>query len=132
MVLTSTSWFSPCIIACLWNFGDGVTDTITDPVHVYTSTGVFSVALTAFTDSQQATITKTNYITSSESVPLTSVVTTSIDYTYDPLYRLVEADYSSGEQFAYAYDAVGTAPFQTRTITSTSGHDLHLRCRQIG
>ena len=28
-----------------------------------------------------------------------------ISYTYDPLGRLVEADYSTGEQFEYAYDA---------------------------
>jgi YD repeat-containing protein len=30
-----------------------------------------------------------------------------IRYTYDPLYRLVEADHYIGERFEYAYDAVG-------------------------
>ena len=33
--------------------------------------------------------------------------TTTIDYGYDPLYRLISADYSSGEFFHYTYDAVG-------------------------
>ena len=32
--------------------------------------------------------------------------TTMIDYVYDPLYRLVEANYDSGEYFHYSYDAV--------------------------
>jgi YD repeat-containing protein len=41
------------------------------------------------------------------------------DRLYDPLSRLVGADYSSGEQFAYAYDAVGNRTAMTRTITST-------------
>jgi YD repeat-containing protein len=31
----------------------------------------------------------------------------TIDYTYDPLYRLTAADYSSGEYFHYTYDAAG-------------------------
>ena len=32
---------------------------------------------------------------------------TTIDYAYDPLGRLVSADYSSGEFFHYGYDATG-------------------------
>jgi RHS repeat-associated protein len=37
----------------------------------------------------------------------TSEVTTTIDYTYDPLYRLTNADYSTGDSYQYAYDSVG-------------------------
>jgi RHS repeat-associated protein len=37
----------------------------------------------------------------------TGEVNVTIDYTYDPLYRLTEADYSTGEYFYYTYDAVG-------------------------
>ena len=47
------------------------------------------------------------------------LVTTTITYTYDSLYRLTEADYSSGENFQYAYDAVGNMTAVTTTITST-------------
>jgi hypothetical protein len=32
-----------------------------------------------------------------------------VDYTYDPLYRLTAADYSTGEYYHYAYDPVGNA-----------------------
>ncbi len=43
-----------------------------------------------------------------------------ITYTYDPLYRLVEADYSTGELFEYVYDSVGNRTRYTETITSTN------------
>jgi YD repeat-containing protein len=50
---------------------------------------------------------------------LPALVTRTITYTYDGLYRLTEADYSSGERFEYAYDAVGNMTAVTTTITST-------------
>ena len=37
----------------------------------------------------------------------TGEVDVTIDYYYDPLYRLTDADYSMGEYFWYTYDAVG-------------------------
>jgi RHS repeat-associated protein len=50
--------------------------------------------------------------------PLTATV---IAYTYDPLYRLTNANYSGAYTytFGYGYDAVGNRTVQTRTITST-------------
>jgi len=42
--------------------------------------------------------------------PLVAPLTTPhrvISYTYDSLYRLTGAEYSTGESFAYAYDPVG-------------------------
>ena len=36
-----------------------------------------------------------------------TITTTVIRYIYDPLGRLTDANYSTGESFAYAYDAVG-------------------------
>jgi RHS repeat-associated protein len=53
------------------------------------------------------------------STPGTGLITTTITYTYDSLYRLTEADYSSGENFQYVYDAVGNRTSYTATITST-------------
>ena len=53
------------------------------------------------------------------STPGTGLITTTITYTCDDLYRLTEADYSSGENFQYAYDAVGNRTSYTATITST-------------
>ncbi|MBN1314077.1 MAG: RHS repeat protein [Anaerolineales bacterium] len=50
----------------------------------------------------------------------TGITTTRvISYTYDPLSRLTAAEYSTGEIFGYAYDAVGNRTRMTETITST-------------
>jgi YD repeat-containing protein len=51
----------------------------------------------------------------------TITTTRVISYTYDPLGRLIDAEYSTGEQFEYQYDAVGnrllTKPPSRRTLT---------------
>ena len=44
----------------------------------------------------------------------------TIDYTYDELYRLTAADYSSGEFFHYAYDTVGNRLSQETQLGSES------------
>jgi len=45
-----------------------------------------------------------------------SDITRGISYTYDPLYRLTAADYSTGETYAYQYDPVGNR--EAMTVTS--------------
>ena len=79
-----------------------------------TAVGVYTVSLTASGPGGSDTLTRTHYITVEP-----NLTTRVIQYTYDPLSRLVEADYSSGENFAYAYDAVGNRTAMTKTITST-------------
>jgi YD repeat-containing protein len=49
-------------------------------------------------------------------LPITSPGTT----TYDPLGRLTDADYSTGESFEYAYDEVGNRTAYTVTLESTT------------
>jgi len=44
------------------------------------------------------------------------VGTVTIDYTYDPLYRLIAADYDTGDYFHYTYDAVGNRLTQENAI----------------
>jgi hypothetical protein len=53
------------------------------------------------------TVTETGTITLTPTALPTGAIT--IDYTYDPLYRLTAADYSTGQYYHYAYDAVGNA-----------------------
>jgi YD repeat-containing protein len=43
-----------------------------------------------------------------------------ISYTYDPLYRLSQAAYSSGECYQYAYDRVGNRAAMTTTVGTTT------------
>ena len=43
-----------------------------------------------------------------------------ISYSYDPLYRLTSAAYSSGECYQYAYDKVGNRTAMTTTVGTTT------------
>ncbi len=123
LTVTFTNLSKPAasITSYLWNFGDGVTSTITNPVHTYTQTGYFTVTLKAAAGAEEETITRTNFITVTGGGAAPSLITTTIVYIYDPLYRLTNAAYSGAYTytFAYAYDAVGNRTVQTRTITST-------------
>ncbi len=57
----------------------------------------------------------------------------TITYKYDPLGRLVEADYSTGESFEYAYDAVGNRTAMTTTeSTTTYEYDAANRLTRVG
>jgi len=88
-------------------------------LNVYTSTGLNTVSQRV-TDTQTGewdVLTRPHYITVTAAGG--ELVTRTITYTYDGLYRLVEADYSGGENFQYAYDAVGNRTAYTATITST-------------
>ncbi len=42
----------------------------------------------------------------------------TITYTYDPLYRLIQANYSTGEVFEYTYNKLGNRMRYTQTITT--------------
>lgn len=50
-----TSW--------LWDFGDGQTSTLRDPLHIYNGVGMFTVKLTAANVDGQASRTRSGYIT---------------------------------------------------------------------
>ena len=43
-------------------------------------------------------------------------VVTTINYVYDPLYRLTEANYSDGRYFRYTYDSVGNRLTETKCV----------------
>ena len=59
-------------------------------------------------------------------------VSVTIDYTYDPLQRLVAADYSTGEVFHYTYDAVGNRLSQdTLAGTNTYLYDIANRLIEV-
>jgi RHS repeat-associated protein len=69
-------------------------------------------------------------VTVSGSDPIT--LTRVISYTYDPLGRLTAADYSTGENYAYQYDAVGNRTAMTDTQgTHTYTYDAANRLTSV-
>jgi RHS repeat-associated protein len=56
-------------------------------------------------------------------VPQGGVSAATINYTYDPLYRLTNAKYSTGTVYTYTYDAVGNRLSQTITATTVYTYD---------
>ncbi len=70
-----------------------------------------------------ATATATRQPTSAPTdlpTPLPGYGETTINYTYDPLYRLTEANYSTGDYYHYTYDAVGNRLQQTTMVNGLS------------
>jgi len=56
----------------------------------------------------------------------------TIDYTYDPLYRLTAADYDNGTYFHYTYDAVGNRLIQViEDATNTYTYDTANRLTSV-
>ena len=89
------------LTAWQWDFGDGVTSTLRNPTHVYPNNGKYDVTLTVGTG------TYTNTLTQAGLIVVGAPHRTVINYTHDGLYRLTDANYSTGQRFQYTYDAVG-------------------------
>jgi RHS repeat-associated protein len=86
-------------------------------------------------DTPTATDTPTPTLTEEPAPTATSTAVASyhsavIDYTYDPLQRLIAADYSTGEFFHYSYDAVGNRLTQD-TLAGTNAYDYDIANRLI-
>ncbi|MCI0396844.1 MAG: PKD domain-containing protein [Chloroflexi bacterium] len=112
MVFTDTSTPTGAADLWHWEFGDGGVASTQHPTHAYTTPGVFTVtlAITDTTAGETDTEVKVEYIS--------TLSQTVIVYTYDPLYRLVEADYNGtlNANHQYQYDPVGNMTFFTETV----------------
>ncbi|MFH1321136.1 MAG: PKD domain-containing protein [Bacteroidota bacterium] len=66
-----------------WDFGDGGTDSVQDPSHVYTDTGTFTVTMIVFNDYGQDTMIKIDYITIIKGPDLPACTPTVINTSMD-------------------------------------------------
>jgi len=71
------------------------------------------------TPSPTATLTSVNTPTFTPTVSSTPIPSgpITINYVYDPLHRLTEANYSTGDYYHYAYDAVGNRLTQNTLLS---------------
>jgi PKD repeat protein len=98
----------------LWRFGDGVTSTITNPVHIYQAAGVYTVSLRMSNAHGSTTLTRTNYIAVSPPVGQGwQLVTTSNAPPVRGEYALAY-DNNQGIMVLYGGNAVGW-PYENDT-----------------
>jgi PKD repeat protein len=70
---TDTSTYKP--VSWVWDFGDGTTSTEQNPAHTYVNPGAYTVSLTAGNSSGTDIETKADYITISNAIPPTVLIT---------------------------------------------------------
>jgi PKD repeat protein len=71
-----------------WDFGDGETSSVQNPVHTYDSVGTYTVSLNASSAAGATTKTKTGYITTGRViVPLPATAKPPVDLNDDGLYE---------------------------------------------
>ncbi len=116
VTVTFTNTSTGDYVTSLWNFGDGIISALTNPTHVYSIPGVYTVTLTVSGPGGTDTLTRTNYITVTAPPPVagfTAAPTSGIR----PL-TVSFADTSTGMVSAWLWD-FGDG------ITSTVQHPAH-------
>ncbi|MBU1202430.1 PKD domain-containing protein [Patescibacteria group bacterium] len=113
-----------------WDFGDGANSSVEDPVHTYTTAGVYTVSLTASNGSGSDTVIKTNLITVNDPIP--PIADFRADVTSGPAPLTVQfTDQSSGQPYSWYWnfgdgnDITGEGP-HSNTYTSAGVYDVYL------
>lgn len=116
--------FSDCTIgnptSWLWDFGDGSTGTVQNPVHIYTKPGKYTVTLTASTElGKSSTKVKEKYITVEGECQIIA------DFVFEPQTGIAPLtvrfqDRSSGSPTMWSWD-FGDGPIPMEEEVSCSG-----------
>jgi PKD repeat protein len=140
LTVTFTNTSTGDYTSSLWDFGDGITSTLTSPTHTYTAAGGYTVTLTVSDGLDSSTITHTNYITvyapvradftaspTSGLAPLTVVFTntSSGDYT-SSLWDFGDVATSTLESPTHIYTAGGVYTV-TLTVSGPGGSDTETK-----
>jgi len=134
---TITSW--------AWSFGDGGTSTLQSPSHTYNSTGYFTVSLTVTGPGGSVTVTKTNYIHVTESVPTAVFVGSPTSGNRPLVVQFTDQSTGSITSWSWSFGDGGTSTLQSPshtynsagyftvslTVTGTGGSDTMTRTNYI-
>jgi len=108
--------------AWLWSFGDGGTSTLSNPVHTYTTEGMYTVTLTATNSAGSNTFSQNGYITANRVTdspnPLFKSTATS---GYAPFtVQFVDASSNSPTAWVWSFGDGGTSTLQNPAHTYTT------------
>jgi PKD repeat protein len=135
-----TSWSAPAAIqfydrstgfptAWAWDFGDGATSTVKNPVHTFEATGNYTVILTATNDLGSDTKTATDYIVvSGSSAPVAALSANKTSWSAPAAIQFY--DRSTGFPTAWAWDfgdgATATVKNPVHTYTGIGNYTVNL------
>lgn len=122
------------ILSWLWDFGDGTTSTLQNPVHAYQSTGLFNVSLTVATANATSTAFEANFVNIIPPVgPTASFEVTPVSRMAVPGESLTFVDTSSLGTSAvgtYAWDfgdgSTSTDPVTSHAYAATGTYQVTL------
>lgn len=112
----------------LWNFGNGDTSTLTDPVDTFLLPGTYIVKLTAFSDSLcKAEHTDTLYIVGINEINAESHLAVYPNPSPNGAFTIEIKNRNNNEAFSIAvYNVLGEKVYSNVVPASTTKHSLHL------
>ena len=131
---TNLSW-AETDMKFLWDFGDGGTDTLENPSHIYYQTGGYDVTLTVSTDSgcvDTVSLTKTNFITVNQVPSAGFTVTPKEQSIFNPVFTFENTtldaqrcgiflgDGSFSEECNFTYEYKDTGEFRVLMVVQNS------------
>jgi len=129
---TDSSTNSPT--AWSWTFGDANTSTVQNPSHTYSSTGSYTVALTATNAYGNNTNTKNNYISVTSGAPVANFSGTPTVGV--PSLAVTFTDSSTGSPTAWSWtfgdSSTSTAQNPSHTYTSAGNYTVALTATNAG
>ncbi|WAC04453.1 MAG: PKD domain-containing protein [Methanoregula sp.] len=107
----------------VWNFGDGTTSTVQNPVHIYTTAGKYTVSLTAANADGSDTETRPDYIIVTSLVPPVAGFSANITSGKVPL-AVSFSDLSTGSPTGWSWtfgDSAGSSDRNPVHVYSSAG-----------
>jgi PKD repeat protein len=106
----------------VWSFGDGGVSTSPNPVHTYTTRGLYTVTLTATNTAGSNTTSLTNYITANQvTVTPTALFKSTVTSGYEPLtVQFVDASTNSPSSWVWSFGDGSTSTLQNPSHTYTA------------
>jgi gliding motility-associated-like protein len=120
---------SPGASSWLWDFGDGMTSTLQNPSHTYSSSGFYDVTLSiTLVGGCSNTITKPQYIKIKQTTVAISNAPAGgcIPFTYSPIASIQSVDSIISYSWDFGDGGSSTVKNPTHTYNSAGSYDLQL------
>jgi uncharacterized repeat protein (TIGR01451 family) len=111
-------------IEYLWDFGDGETSTLDDPVHTYAAAGTYQVTLTATNDYGEDYVTQDFVVLTPPVISVEKSVDPEADVELGATVTYTIVITNSGQGTAVGVELSDTLPVEVSFIEQTSGPDL--------